>query len=57
MYVVSALLNGTLDEEIYMEQQDGDVAAGKENLVCKLKKSHYGLKQPPHCWYSAFKDS
>ena len=56
MDVVSAFLNGKLDEEIYMEQPDGYVVAGKENLVCKLKKSLYGLKQSPWCWYSAFKD-
>ena len=58
MDVVSAFLNGKLDEEIYMEQPNGyvTVVAGKENHVCKLIKSLYGLKQSPRCWYSAFKD-
>ena len=27
---------------------------GKENLVCKLKKSLYGLKQAPREWYHKF---
>ncbi|CAB3995164.1 Retrovirus-related Pol poly from transposon TNT 1-94 [Paramuricea clavata] len=45
MDVVTAFLNGTLDEDIYMEQPEGYVVPGKENLVCHLKKSLYGLKQ------------
>jgi len=27
---------------------------GKEQLVCKLKKSFYGLKQAPRQWYLKF---
>ena len=56
MDVVTAFLNGKLDEEIYMEQPEGYVQPGKENLVCKLKKSLYGLKQSPRCWNTAFKE-
>ena len=37
-----------------MEQPDGDVITGKENLVWRLKKSLYELKQSLQCWYSAF---
>ena len=33
-----------------MEQPPGYVQPGKENLVCKLRKSLYGLKQAPRCW-------
>ena len=50
MDVVTAFLNGDLKEEIYMQQPPGYTQVGKENLVCKLKKSLYGLKQAPRCW-------
>src|ERR1700730_3677369 len=47
MDVSSAFLNGDLDEEIYMAQPEGFAAPGQEHLVCRLKKSLYGLKQSP----------
>jgi hypothetical protein len=50
MDVKTAFLNGVLDEEIYMDQPEGYVIAGKESLVCRLKKSLYGLKQAARCW-------
>ena len=50
MDVVSAFLNGELKEEIYMQQPPGYVQSGKEEVVCKLRKSIYGLKQFPRCW-------
>jgi hypothetical protein len=56
MEVVTAFLNGTLDEEIYMQQPEGYVEPGKEELVCRLKKSLYGLKQSPRCWNNVFKE-
>lgn len=51
--VTTAFLNGNLEEEIYMKQPKGFVTEGKEHLVCKLKKSIYGLKQSPRCWNTA----
>ena len=36
-----------------MKQPEGFVIPGKEHLVCKLKKSIYGLKQSPRCWNTA----
>ena len=57
MDVVTAFLNGDLDETIYMQQPDGYVQKGKEQLVCKLNKSLYGLKQSPRCWNIGFSQS
>ena len=56
MDVVTAFLNGNLCEEIYMQQPDGYIQEGNEHLVCKLKKSLYGLKQSPRCWNTALDD-
>ena len=36
-----------LEEEIYMEQPEGFEVKGKENLVCRLRKSLCSLKQSP----------
>jgi len=47
MDVKTAFLYGDLEEIIYMKQTEGFVADWKENRVCKLKKSLYGLKQSP----------
>ena len=51
--VTTAFLNGTLEEDIYMKQPEGFEVEGKEHMVCKLKKSIYGLKQSPRCWNQA----
>ena len=52
--VKTAFLYGDLDEEIYMTQPMGFKTAGKKNMVCKLKKSLYGLKQSTRQWYRRF---
>ncbi len=51
MDVKTAFLNGELEEDIYMDQPQGFVQDGKEHLVCKLKKSLYGLQQSRRAWY------
>ena len=43
--VKTAFLHEDLEEDIYMTQPKGFEVSSKENLVCKLHKSLYGLKQ------------
>ncbi|MCQ7016867.1 DDE-type integrase/transposase/recombinase, partial [Clostridioides difficile] len=54
MDVKTAFLNGSLEENIYMKQPEGFIAKGQEHLVCKLKKSIYGLKQASRSWNIRF---
>ena len=37
-----------------MQQPEGFVVSGKEDYVCLLKKSLYGLQQSPRQWYKRF---
>ena len=50
MDISSAFLNGTLEEEVYMQQPEGFVEKGN-NWVWRLLKSLYGLKQAGRCWH------
>nr|GEU59535.1 reverse transcriptase [Tanacetum cinerariifolium] len=50
MDVKTVFLNGNLREEVYFSQSDGFVDPDNPNHAYKLKKSLYGLKQPPRAW-------
>jgi hypothetical protein len=52
--VKNAFLHGTLTETVYCSQPAGFVDSSRPDLVCRLNKSLYGLKQVPRAWYSRF---
>jgi len=51
--VLNAFLHGTLHEIIYMDLPLEHHRQG-ENIVCRLNKSLYGIKQTSHTWFSTF---
>ena len=51
MDVRKTLLNGKIEQEVFVEQPNGFVLHNKGSHVCKLRKALYGLKQAPRVWY------
>ncbi|CAJ2644109.1 unnamed protein product [Trifolium pratense] len=54
MDVKTVFLNGNIEETIYMVQPENFVSGDPKSVVCKLKKSIYGLKQASRQWYYKF---
>ena len=57
MNVKTAFLNGSLEEEVYMDQPEGFIINEKEDKVCLLERSIYGLKKTSRQWYLKFHDA
>eukprot|EP00253_Pinus_taeda_P020946 PITA_20946 len=51
MDMKSTFLNGDLEEEVYIKEPYGFILGNDSNLVCRLKKALYVLKQAPRAWY------
>ena len=51
MDVKTVFLKGNVDETIYMVQPENFESNDSKQLVCKLKRSIYGLKQASRQWY------
>ena len=51
MVVHNAFLDGELGEKVNMHFPPGYAATG-HNKVCQLRKSLYGLRQAPRCWFA-----
>ena len=49
-----SFLHDTLTETVYYNQSTGSVDSTRPDLVCRLNRSLYGLKQVPWAWYSRF---
>jgi hypothetical protein len=54
MDVKTTFLHRDLEEEIYMKHPKGFAVKGKQDLVCKLKRSLYGLNKSIRMWYQRF---
>jgi hypothetical protein len=56
MNVKNTFLNGSIKEEVYVEQPPDFKSEGYPNYVYKFHKALYGLKQTPRVWYECFRD-
>jgi hypothetical protein len=54
--VKSAFLNGSIKEEVYVEQPPGFEDSEYPSHVYMLSKVLYGLKRAPRAWYECLRD-
>lgn len=54
MDVKTRFLHRNIEETIYMVQPENFVLGDPKSIVCKLKKSIYGLKKASRQWYYKF---
>jgi histone deacetylase 1/2 len=52
--VKNAFLHGLLTEMVYCSQPVGFVDSSRPDMVCRLNRSLYGLKQTPRAWNTRF---
>ncbi len=51
MDIKIAFLYDLINQLIYMKQPKDTDSEATKNMICKLLKAFYGLKQSPHLWY------
>jgi hypothetical protein len=56
MDVKSTVLNGFINELVYVEQPPGFEDLRNPNHAYRLSKALYGLKQAPRAWYERLRD-
>jgi hypothetical protein len=52
MDVKTTLLNGAIEEEVYIEKTQGFEVHSRDTHVFRLKKDLYGIKQALRAWYA-----
>ena len=50
--VNNAFLQGSLSEDVFMQQPPGFTHPQYPQHVCKLRKAIYGFRQAPRAWYT-----
>jgi Reverse transcriptase (RNA-dependent DNA polymerase) len=51
MNIKNTFLQGILEEDVYISLPPGYTQENTSNLICRLNKLIYGLKQSPRAWY------